>query len=146
MVDAWAEPRSCISFNSGVLAIDKTRGWIILDIAILLNEHWRDAYKYLHGDKDSFLLAGILTGSQYGTIPHRPFMVDGDLVQRDPNGDPLVHSRNGSKWKLFGENRPPCLPSSRALPAGHRQARRRWSGVIFHPPDRSSELGKRRRS
>ena len=132
------EPRSCISFDSGVLAIDKARGWTLLDMTILLNEHWRDAYKYLHGDKDTFLLGGILTGSPYRTIPHRPFMVDGDLIQRDPNGDPLVHHRNGSKWKLFGENRPPLLP---ALAPHCRQAiaelRRRWSGVIFHPPDRS---------
>jgi putative mannosyltransferase len=132
------EPRNCISFDSGVLAIDKARGWTLLDMTILLNEHWREAYKYLHGDKDTFLLAGILTGLPHGKIPHRPFMVDGDLIQRDPNGDPLVHHRNGSKWKLFGENRPPILP---ALAPYCQQAiaelRSRWNGVIFHPPERS---------
>lgn len=132
------EPRNCIGFDSSVIAVDKARGWDVLDIAILLNEHWRESYKYLHGDKDTFLLAAILTGSRHATIEHRPFMVDGDLVQRDPNGDALVHHKNTSKWKLFGENRPPVVPAL----APHCQAaiaelRRRWSGFIFHPPERS---------
>ena len=132
------EPRNCISLDSGVLAIDKARGWNVLDMTILFNEHWRESYKYLHGDKDTFLLAAILSGATQARIEHRPFMVDGDLIQRDPNGDPLVHHRNGSKWKLFGENRPPVVPAlSPHCQAVIAQLRRRWSGFIFHPPERS---------
>ena len=33
-----------MSVDSGVIAIDKARGWTILDIAMLFNEHWREAY------------------------------------------------------------------------------------------------------
>ena len=45
--------------NSSVIAIDKERAWNALDLTILLNEHWREVYQFLHGDKDTFLLACI---------------------------------------------------------------------------------------
>jgi hypothetical protein len=132
------EPRHCISVESSVLAVDKARAWDVLDIAILLNEHWRESYKYLYGDKDTFLLAAILTGSRHARVDHRPFSAAGDLVQRDVDGDPLLHHRTASKWKLFGENRPVVAP---ALTADCEKAlaelRRRWSGVIFHVPEGS---------
>ena len=131
------EPRACVSFDSGVLAIDKARGWQVLDMTLVLNEHWRESYKYLHGDKDTFLLSAILTGAAYGRVQHRPFMVDGDLIQRDPSGDPLVHHRNGSKWKLFGDNRPPVALAAQCERA-IEELRRRWSGAIFHAPRRSA--------
>ena len=61
-----------MSVDSGVVAIDKARGWALLDIAILLNEHWREFYQYLHGDKDTFLLAALLTGVSQPVIEHDP--------------------------------------------------------------------------
>ena len=80
----------------------------------------------------------MLTGSRYAGIDHRPFSAAGDLVQRDVDGDPLFHHRSASKWKLFGENRPLAAP---ALTVDCEKAvvelRRRWSGVIFHVPERS---------
>jgi hypothetical protein len=121
-----------------VLAIDKSRAWKVLDIAILLNEHWRESYKYLHGDKDTFLLAAILTGSRPARIEHRPFSAGGDLIQRDVAGDPLFHHRTSSKWKMFGENRPLAAPSLiAACDQALAELRRCWSGVIFHVPARS---------
>ena len=51
------EPRDCVSVDSGVLAVDKERNLDVLHVAILLNEHCHEIYKYLHGDKDTFLLA-----------------------------------------------------------------------------------------
>jgi hypothetical protein len=50
-------PRACISVESGVLAVDKARAWSVLDIAVLLNEHWEELYSLIYGDKDSFLLS-----------------------------------------------------------------------------------------
>ena len=133
------EPRDCTSVDSSVIAIDKERAWQVLDLAILLNEHWQEVYKFLHGDKDTFLLAAILAGSHHNIIEHRPFASDFDLVQRDPQGDAIVHHRTASKWMLFGPNRPVV---EAALTSHCEEAlaalRQRWSGVIFHAPERSA--------
>ena len=134
------EPRHCVSVESSVLAIDKARAWDVLNVAILLNEHWRESYKYLYGDKDTFLLAAILTGSRPAQIEHRPFSAGDDLVQRDVVGDPLFHHRTASKWKLLGENRPLVVPAlAAACDKALADLRRRWSGVIFHVPARSEQ-------
>ena len=104
------DPRNCMSVDSGVIAIDKARCWTILDLAMLFNEHWREAYTYLHGDKDTFLLAALLTGASQPAIEYRPLAADGDLIQRNPDGDPFLQHRTGSKWKLFGPNQPLIVP------------------------------------
>ena len=139
----WAtlnlEPRSCTSVDSSVIAIDKDRAWNALDLAILLNEHWQEVYQFLHGDKDTFLLASILAGGAHQMIEHRPFSPDFDLVQRDPEGTPIFHHRTSSKWKLFGSNSP--LVDAALSPHCEQalaELRRRWSGAIFHPPERSA--------
>jgi hypothetical protein len=138
----WAslglEPQHCVSVDSGVIAIDKARNWTLLDIAILLNEHWGESYRYLHGDKDTFLLSAVLTGASQPVIEHRPFGVDGDLIQRNLDGDPFLQHRTGSKWKLFGPNQP-VVPAKLTPHCEEALAelRRRWSGAIFHAPDRS---------
>ena len=134
----WAglglEPRKCMSVDSGAIAIDKARGWRLLDLAILLNEHWRVSYNYLHGDKDTLLIAALLTGASEPVIEHRPLTVDGDLIQRNPDGDPFLQHRTGSKWKLFGPNQPVIVP---ALTSHCEEAiaelRQRWTG---DPPSR----------
>lgn len=131
------EPRDCVSVDSGVVAVDKARCWPLLDIAILLNAAWREAYQYLHGDKDTFLLAALLTGASEPVLTHRPFNVDGDLIQRDPDGDPFLQHRTGSKWKLYGSNQPVIVAELNAhCEQALAELRRRWTGVIFHAPDR----------
>ena len=56
------------------------------------------------------------------------------------NGDPLFHHRTASKWKLFGENRPLVAPALNAdCEKALAELRRRWSGVIFHVPERSEQ-------
>jgi len=132
------EPRCCTSVDSSVIAIDKERAWNALDLAILLNEHWEEVYQFLHGDKDTFLLASILAGGGHQMIEHRPFSPDSDLVQRDPEGNPIFHHRTSSKWKLFGSN-PPVVEAALTPHCEEALAelRRRWSGAIFHPPERS---------
>jgi len=132
------EPRHCVSVDSSVIAIDKARSFGTLDLAILLNENWKDVYKYLHGDKDTFLLAALLAGGRHEVMELRPFYIDGDLIQRDRDGNPFFHHRTGSKWKLFGPNQPVVaaeltLHCEEAL----AELRRRWTGAIFHAPDRS---------
>ncbi len=137
----WASlglaPRGCISIDSGIIAIDKERHWNLLDRAILFNEHWRDTYRCLHGDKDTFLLASLLTGDRHATVSHRPFNFSDDLVQRDLDGEPLLHHRTASKWRLLGSNRPMVHADlSHHCEEALAELRRRWTGVIFHAPDR----------
>jgi hypothetical protein len=135
----WAKvglaPQSCVSVDSGILAVDKTRAFAALDIAILLNEHWEEIYELLHGDKDTFLLACRLVGHAEAMIPHRPFDFDFDLVQRDPQGDAFLHHRTAAKWNLNGRNRPVATAMFNAeCDAALAELRRRWNGVVFHAP------------
>jgi hypothetical protein len=133
------EPRKCMSVDSGVIAIDKARGWRLLDLAILFNERWRESYQYLHGDKDTFLIAALLTGANAPMIDYRPLSADGDLIQRNLDGDPFLQHRTGSKWKLFGPNQPVIDPElNRCCEEAMEELRRQWSGTVFHPPKRSA--------
>jgi hypothetical protein len=128
-------PRDCISVESGVLAVDKARAWSVLDIAVLLNEHWEELYSLIYGDKDAFLLSCRLLAHQEAMIAHRPFNLDEDLVQRDPQGEPFLHHRTCSKWNLSGRNRP---VAAAALDESCAQAlaelRLRWTGAVFNAP------------
>jgi hypothetical protein len=139
----WAEvalaPRDCVSLETGILAVDKQRAWQVLDLTVLLNEHWEEIYDGLYGDKDTFLVACLLLGQRHGLIEHRPFDFDVDLVQRDPRGEPFLHHRTGSKWTLSGNNRPVAAAEMTAVcEQALAELRRRWSGAIFHAPARSS--------
>jgi hypothetical protein len=63
---------------------------------------------------------------------------DGDLIQRNLDGDPFLQHRTGSKWKLFGPNQPLIAPAlTRCCEEAIADLRRRWSGAIFHAPERS---------
>jgi hypothetical protein len=132
------EPRDCLSVDAAVLAVDKQRAWDVLTFAVLLNEHADAVYGSLYGDKDTFLLSVLLVDRKPAIIPHRPFAFDIDLVQRDPAGDPFIHHRTGSKWNLSGPNAPlareALMPHCDEALADLRQS---WSGVVFHPPQRS---------
>jgi hypothetical protein len=133
------EPRSCISLDAAVLAVDKQQAWHVLELAVLLNEYVEEIYNVIHGDKDTFLLAALLAGQEFAMIPHRPFSFGfADLVQRDPAGDPFVHHRTGTKWNLAEPNQP--LARHDLMPACQEalaELRRRWNGAVFHPPERS---------
>ncbi len=132
------EPRNCTSVDSSILAIDKERAWTPLNVAMLLNEHWHETYKFVHGDKDTFLLSALLSGSNHTLLPYRPFSHDFDLIQRDANGDAFVHHRTRSKWNLFGPNVPLIDDELNAhCEEALAELRHRWSGSIFHSPDRS---------
>jgi hypothetical protein len=133
------EPRKSMSVDSGVLVIDKAQHWSLLDVAILLNERWRESYRYLHGDKDTFLIAALLTGANDFMIGRRPLAADGDLIQRNLEGDPFLQHRTGSKWKLHGPNHPVIVPElNRCCEEAMAELHRVWSGTVFHPPERSA--------
>lgn len=136
--DLGLEPRDCTSIEAGILLVDKARAWPMLDLAVLINEHVEEVYSAVYGDKDTFLMATLLLGLNPTLVPHRPFVFDLDLVQRDPAGNPLLQHRTGSKWQLTGRNR---VLAARHLMGHCEQAladlRQAWSGEVFNAPARS---------
>jgi Mannosyltransferase putative len=140
----WArlnsQPTEHVSVDSGILLADKARAWEVLDLAILMNEHWEQVYDVLYGDKDTFLLSARLLKQAFGLLPHRPFVFDWDFVQRDPAGEPFLHHRTTSKWQLHYPNRPLAEPTLMAsCEAALAELRSRWSGTVFHAPARSPQ-------
>ena len=138
--DLGLEPRDCASVEAGILLVDKQRAFDVLDVAVLLNEHVDEIYYAVYGDKDTFLLASLLRGRDPVLIPHRPFIFDVDLVQRDPAGEPFVQHRTGSKWNLTGSNR--SLAAAQLTPACDEALatlRGRWSGVVFNAPPQTKK-------
>jgi len=136
--DLGLAPRDCTSVEAGALLVDKERAWPALDVAVLLNEHVEEIYQAIYGDKDTFLLSTLLVGREPTLVPHRPFTLDVDLVQRDPAGEPIMQHRTGSKWSLTEPNRPVAVAS--LMPRCEEalaELRQRWNGVVFNAPPRS---------
>ncbi len=139
----WArlglKPEERMSIDSGILLADKAKAWNLLDLAVVMNEYCDEVYDLLYGDKDTFLICALLLNQPFGLVSHRPFQLEWDLVQRDPGGEPFLHHRTGSKWLLNQPNRPMADSSlMAACEAALAQLRQRWSGIVFHPPERSS--------
>ena len=142
---AWAAcglpPRAMPAIESGQLLIDKSRHWAALQTALHLNEHADHYYEFLYGDKDTWLLALLLTGEPYALVPHRPFAdVPFCLHQRDMEGEPLFQHRTGAKWRYAGAQIE--LPNA-ALRDECRHAlatlRAQWNGLVFNPPPRGAQ-------
>lgn len=131
----WAGP----SFESGQLLIDKARGWRALQLAFWINQRAAEFYRILYGDKDTFLIAWLLTGTAFTQIPHAPRLIEATMCQRAPDGSVLFQHRGAAKWLLFGRNpvidgflyEPECrdLLDELAL---------RWDGHVHNPPPRSA--------
>ena len=141
---AWAAcdlpPCAMPAIESGQLVIDKSRHWSALQTVLHLNEHADYYYDFLYGDKDTYLLALLLTGEPYTLVPHRPFAdVPFCLHQRDMDGRPLFQHRTGAKWRYAGAQveipnaalRDQCLQALATL-------RAQWNGLVFNPPPRSA--------
>jgi hypothetical protein len=129
---------SCPSWESGQILVDKRRHIVPLRAALYLNEQAHLVYRMLHGDKDTFLIAWRIAGASVAICPHRPFIDDRILVQRDFNGAPLFQHRTNAKWSYHGNqyhlegfiHMQECLTFLGEL-------RRSWNGRRFFPPDRS---------
>lgn len=130
--------RTTRSMESGQVLIDKRKCLRALAMTVRLNTAADLLYQLIYGDKDSFLLGWELAGQPFAFVPHRPFRDDRVLVQRDFSGAPLFQHRTGAKWRYGGvqhaiENfihQAACLDALERL-------RQRWSGRIFHLPDRT---------
>ena len=132
--------RRTISLESGQLLVDRRRHLRSLQAAVRLNEMADDLYELIYGDKDSYLLAWTLTDGVFALVPHRPFVDEMFLVQRDFAGNPLFQHLTNAKWQYGAEQRRlPGLVHLNACLAAIAELEAAWSGEVFTPPDRSAE-------
>ena len=109
------EPVAGVGCESGVLVVDKTLGGRALFLAALMNQ-WQDVfYCFIHGDKDTFLVACEKLGVPYTVVPFVPAIIDGvGFLQPDLDGEPLaahvtwchknvIHNRLKTGNTIFGE-------------------------------------------
>jgi hypothetical protein len=128
-----------ISLESGQVLVDKRRQMPAVLATLALNEAADTTYRYVYGDKDTFLLGWRLTGAPFALIPHRPFAQERSLVQRDFDGAAFLQHRTNCKWTYAGEqyafkeavHQPACI-------AALTELRALWNGRIFTPPPRSA--------
>lgn len=135
-------PRRTISIESGQLLFDKARHWASLDLALALNEEAQSLYKYVHGDKDTFLLGAMMSGSDYAMIPGRPRTdVPWCLYQRDFAGEVIFQHRTGAKWNFKGiQQELPQFSHREACETALNDLRRKWNGRVFQAPPQRKEM------
>ena len=134
------EPRTQPSVESGQLCIDKARCWGALQIALHLNENADFFYDLVYGDKDTWLLALLMTQSPHAMIAHRPASDGGFcLFQHDMDGRVLFQHRTRAKWRYSGVNRHvPGFLGTEVCEAALGELRAKWNGYIFNAPRRSA--------
>ena len=132
------EPRCCPSLESGQVVIQKQRYWRALNLVAFLNEHADTFYQLVYGDKDTFLIGGLLANTTFSVVPYRPFVDSRCLVQRDFAGAPLFQHRTGSKWTYAqSQIEIPNFVHEKECLRILGDLRSRWNGRLFDPPARS---------
>ncbi len=126
-------PRRTISIESGQILIDKARHWESLDLALALNEEAQSLYRFIHGDKDTFLLGTMMSGAPYALVPGRPRSdVPWCLYQFDFDGRVLFQHRTGAKWSYKGPQQElPQFSYREACELALSELRRKWNGRVF---------------
>ena len=135
-------PRRSMSIESGQLLIDKARHWESLDLALALNEEAQSLYRYIHGDKDTFLLGAMMAGATYALIPGRPRSdVPWCLYQNDFEGRVLFQHRTGAKWNFRGPQQElPQFSHRDACELALSELRRKWNGRLFQAAQHRDEM------
>ena len=142
--EVWAvgglDYRDMPSFESGQLVIDKSRCWSALGLTHWINQRSDEFYRFLHGDKDTFLLAWLKLGRPFHLVRHQPKLLDGAICQRGLDGRPLFQHRNHAKWILDGDNpRIAGFQLEDECRALLEELACEWDGRVFAPPDRSAD-------
>jgi hypothetical protein len=130
--------RDCRSLESGQVLVDKARHWQALQVVLHLNEQAHHYYDVIYGDKDTFLVAWLLTGHDHAVVPHLPIADTRCLFQRDFAGAVLFQHRTGCKWRYGSDqyevagfvHEGVCL-------AALTELRTLWNGRVFNAPPRS---------
>jgi hypothetical protein len=129
--------------EAGQLVLDKSRCWRELELVRHMNERSDFFYDYLHGDKDTFLLAWLMTGARYAMPERLPKIVSRTIYQHGFDGTILFQHRNRAKWVLQGRNvHEPSFVHEDDCLEYIAQLRRLWDGRISSLPARTrDELG-----
>lgn len=72
--------------ESGQILVDRRRHAKALDVALCLNDHSDEVYRFVYGDKDTFLLAWHLCGQRYHMPPKNPDWRHPAICQHDSAG------------------------------------------------------------
>jgi hypothetical protein len=128
-----------VSIESGQILIDKRRRLRAALATLALNEAAETTYRYVYGDKDTFMLGARLVEAPFAIVPHRPFIEERSLVQRDFDGVAFLQHRTNCKWTYSGEQyMPKSAVHQEACLAALDELRTLWSGRVFSPPPRSA--------
>lgn len=112
---AWSvfgvEPTETWEFESGQIVIDKERCWHALCLTMWYNEHSDFYYKFVFGDKDTFLMAFLKLKRQYSLVDAPIHTLKYTMCQHDFSGQRIFQHRvgwkaleNSGKWMLHGVN------------------------------------------
>jgi Anp1/Mannosyltransferase putative len=125
--------------ETGQIVVDKARCWHALQVALHMNEHSDFYYDHLHGDKETYLLAALLTGQPYAMPKRLPKIVSRTIFQHDFDDRVVFQHRNRAKWVLHGRNwHEPKFVHEDACLRHLEQLRRLWDGTISTLPPRST--------
>jgi len=126
--------------EAGQLVVDKSRCWRELQLVRHMNDHSDFYFDHLHGDKDTFLLAWLLTGASYAMPERLPKIVSRTIYQHGYDGTILFQHRNRAKWVLQGRNvNEPSFVHEDDCFEYIVQLRRLWEGRISSLPERTPD-------
>lgn len=91
--------------ESGQMVVNKQRCWAAINMTWFLNHHSYYFYKYCMGDKDTYRLGWVLTGTEYTQNPHQPQAIGPELKTRNE----LKPIFCGTSMIHFDESRTPMF-------------------------------------
>ncbi|MCR9195355.1 MAG: alpha-1,3-mannosyltransferase family protein [Hyphomonas sp.] len=131
------EPRSMRSWETGQVAVNRTRHWRSLWLTFEINQRADTFYELVYGDKDTFLIAWLMSEAKCVVVPHTPFIDERFLIQRDFAGKPALQHRSNCKWSLHDEPvRPIGALHQEECEGFLEDLRAVWNGLLFVPPSR----------
>lgn len=125
--------------ESGQLLIDKARHWIPLQLCRLLNDHSEFWYRFVYGDKSTFLLSWLRTGALFSMPPMCGWFgsnAGGGFLQRDFSGRGLFQHRcqPTTKLSLTKRNRhAPGFVHAESVDQYLNELRSLWHGSVRYP-------------
>lgn len=132
------QPRNTQSVESGQVCIDRKRHWLAVCACDEINRRAETFYTMIYGDKDTFLLAFLMTDSPFVMIPHIPYQAENCLIQCDFKGTPIFQHRTNAKFTLNGpQTYSDGFQHATDCECYLTELVKVWNGRIYTPPSRS---------
>lgn len=123
------EPQDARPFESGQILVSRKRHIAALDVALFLNEWSEYVYKWVYGDKDTFLLAWHLLGERYAMPARNPRWVAPAIHQHAPDGSLAFQHACGGKAEIAAGEMIPSIINRRYIADAAADLAARWSGM-----------------